>query len=411
MNLLVLSTWFPYPADNGSRLRAFHLLRELGRRHEIRLVAGLQEDVASSRDEGTVALGAFCREVETFPWRWFRGGPSGGWRSLLSMTPRSILDTDSDEARAMIAAQLRRPTDAVLLLQHNLAPFLPADEAGDLPPMVLDEMEVSGYEQAMRRSRGVARLRHGLTAWKSGRYWHKELRRFRAVTAVSEAEAEAVRRVIGAETPPTVVNPNGVDTGAYRRVHGRAQAGRLVYNGSLSYAPNLEAVRWFASEVLPRVVGQAPEAHLVVTGRNEGLDIDDLRANPRIHLTGFLPDIRPTLDSACLCVVPLRYGGGTRLKILEAWAAELPVVSTVIGAAGLDATDGKHLLLADSAEAIAEAVVRLLREPDRARDLACEARALVEARYDWHSIGADLSRLVEAVVSPGGAVARKGDVG
>ena len=405
MNLLVLSTWFPYPPDNGSRLRAFHLIRELAGRHRIRLVAGLQEDVAPQvGGEIPKTLRELCEEVVPVPWRWYAagtaggGGGGGGLRALLSLTPRSILETDNPRLRSVIDEQLGKPTDAVLVLQQGMAPFLPPAVT---PPAVLDEVEVSGLDQAVAASRGRARLRHALTRWKAHRYWRSALRRFLAATAVSEAEAAAVRRMAGMGTgdPGVAVIPNGVDVRAYRREAGRTVPGRLLYNGALTYGPNLEAVRWFAADVLPLVAAQVPDAHLVVTGRSDNLAIDDLRADPRVRLTGFLPDLRPALDEAALCVVPLRSGGGTRLKILEAFAAELPVVSTSVGAAGLAARSGEHLLLADTPRDLADGVARLLQEPERARTLARRARHLVEERYDWSAISATLSDLLERCVA------------
>lgn len=395
-DLLILSTWYPYPPDNGSRLRAFHLIRELAKRHRIRLVAGLQDDVAKRYGtELPDALGEFCLEVVAVPWQWYAPENGGGLRSLLSLTPRSIVETDNPALRAAVAAQLVKPTDAVLAMELGMAPFVPVVS----PPVVLDQVEVSGLERSRQSAQGAARVRAGMTLWKACRYWRQALRRYAALTAVSEEEAEAVRGMLGTDkgVPPVVVIPNGVEVTAYQRAAGNAVPGRLLYNGALSYAPNREAVRWFAAEILPLVAQQAPEAHLVVTGKNDTLDIDDLRANPRIRLTGFLEDLRPILDTAALCVVPLRSGGGTRLKILEAFAACLPVVATTRGAAGLEARDGEHLVLADTPEAFASAVVRLLREPEGAEQIARRARRLAETRYDWTSIAAGLSDLLETV--------------
>jgi glycosyltransferase involved in cell wall biosynthesis len=223
-----------------------------------------------------------------------------------------------------------------------------------------------------------------------------------AVTAVSDEEAKSVRQVIGGDSPPVVVVPNGVDVAQFRRGGSGVPVvpGRLLYNGALSYGPNREAVCWFAREVLPAVVARVPEAHLVVTGRHDNVvDIEELRANPRIRLTGFLPDLRPALDASLLAVVPLRRGGGTRLKILEAFAAGLPVVSTTCGARGIHAASGRHLLLADTPDDIAGAVVRLLQRPDEAASLAREARRLVEEHYDWPAIASGLSDLLERVAA------------
>ena len=415
MNLLVLSPWFPCPPDNGSRLRAFHLLRQLAARHRVRVVTGRQTDRqggdAPTDDDLRAQLG--CESVVSVAWRWHgeeeKGGSARALRALLSPTPRSILETDNAPLRAAVDAEYARQPDAVLALELGSAPFVPpANGAAWMPPVVLDQVEMSGLAQA-RADAASARtwLRAGLTAWKSDRYWRQAVRRFAALTTVSEDEACAVRSVVGEPeggAPPVVVVPNGVDVSSYRRgASGVAPvAGRLLYNGALGYGPNRDAVLWFVREMLPRVAEQAPDAHLVVSGRADNVDEEArsvLSANQRVHLTGFLPDLRPALDAACVCVVPLRAGGGTRLKILEAFAAGLPVVATTRGAAGIGAEHGRHLLLADTPDQIVASVAQLLHQPGEAASLAREARRLVEKHYDWPALAGSLSDLLERVAA------------
>lgn len=415
MNLVVLSAWFPCPPDNGSRLRAFYLLRHLATRHRVRLVAGRQtdrqDDDAPSDDDLRALLG--CESAVSVAWRWHQkgSGPGGALHALFSPTPRSILETNNPALRDAVCAQISRPTDAVLVLELGMAPFMPAASAGTgFPPVVLDQVEMSGLTQARQDAASArARLRAGMTAWKSDRYWRRAARQFQALTAVSDEEACAVRRVVGepqSGAPPVVVVPNGVDVSSYRRgASGVAPvSGRLLYNGALSYGPNREAVLWFVREMLPRLAERSPDAHLVVTGRTDDVDEETrnalgVAANGQVHLTGFLPDLRPALDAAQICVVPLRAGGGTRLKILEAFAAGLPVVATTRGAAGIEAQHARHLLLADTPDDFVASVTRLLQRPDEAASLAREARRLVEERYDWPAIAGGLSDLLERVAA------------
>lgn len=410
MNLLVLSPWFPYPPDNGSRLRAFHLIRELAARgHRLRLVTGLQEDAAKtlreSGEEVPPVLREMCDEVVVVPWQWPSegGGIREMARSLLSAAPRSIMEADNPALVATIREQAQKPTDVVLGMELGIHPYIP----GGLPfPVALDQVEVSGMERAFRDAPDVkARLRHGLTYRKGVRYWRGALRRYDFLTAVSEDEAAAVRRVLGSsgdDAPPVHVIPNGVDVRAFDNASGYIRApvpGRIIYNGALTYRPNRDAVHWFAREILPVITARVPEAHLVVTGRYEAASAGELKGNPRVRLTGFLPDLQTALAEAAVCAVPLLAGGGTRLKILEAWAAGVPVVSTTIGAAGLCGEDGVHLLRADTAQGLGDAVTRLLREPETARALAQNARRLVEREYDWPAIAARLSDLLETAAA------------
>lgn len=401
MKLLVLSTWFPFPPDNGSRIRAYHLLQQLARRHEIRLIAGVQEDVTGDVETGVTELRTFCRSVVPVSWQWHdpqHTGAAGAVRALLSSVPRSILETPNPPLVAAIAQELTTAPDAVLVLELGMDAYLPA--LPEALPVIIDQVEVSGVERAYRQANGIKnRLRVGLTYRKSAAYWQKRFARYTAITAVSEEEAVAVRKVVGAEKPPVVVVPNGVSVSDYiPRPLSQAVPGRLIYNGALTYAPNQDAVRWFVRDILPVIVQAVPDAHLVVTGRYNASDVTDLCENPRVHLTGLLPDLRPTLAEAAVCVVPLLAGGGTRLKILEAWAAGLPVVSTSIGTAGLGAESGLHLLIADDANLFAEKVITLLTDSTQANILATHARKYVEAHFNWSAIGSQLSNLLEQAV-------------
>jgi glycosyltransferase involved in cell wall biosynthesis len=386
--LLVLSPWFPYPADNGSRIRIFHLIRELSATFHLRLVTGVQSD---SPAETPPELAALCESVVRVPWVWHdgrAGGPLSALRALVSPTPRSILETPNPAIVAAVAAEIARAPDAVLVCELGMDAYLPALPPG--LPAFLEGAEISGFDRAFRTASGIRdRVRHGLTRAKGARYWRRAFRRYRAITAASAEEAQALRDVAGLDGPAVVVIPNGADVAAYTpRAAADAVPGRLIYNGALTYGPNRDAVAYFAESILPLIARSVPDAHLIVTGRFSEETLTGILPNPRIQLTGYLTDLRPTLATATVCVVPLRSGGGTRLKIIEAWAAGIPVVSTTVGAAGLEGAEpGEHLLLADEPSAFADAVLSLLRAPDTASRLARNARALAEARYGWPAIG------------------------
>ena len=401
MNLLVFSPWFPCPPDNGSRLRAFHLLRELSRQgHTIRLVTGLQDDIAPNADRE--ALAAFCESVQVFPWQWHRGDSSGLVQtvsSLLSPVPRSITETENPPLRDAIRQEFARKPDACLAMQLAAAPFLPAETEG--VPILLEEVEITGVTRAVSEaSSAKSKLQATLTKTKHDNYWRRELRRFQALTVVSEEEAVAVRGLLGENAPPVSVVPNGVECTYYPPRTEKPVPGRMIYNGALTYGPNRDAVAWFLRDILPAIVAKVPEAHLVVTGRYDAEAERLYAGEQRIRLTGFLPDLRPTLAEATVCAVPLRTGGGTRLKILEAWAAGIPVVSTGIGAVGLAGSRNEtHFLQADTAATFAEACVRLLTEPNTASEIATHARRLAEERYDWSALTGQIITVLENLIN------------
>jgi glycosyltransferase involved in cell wall biosynthesis len=217
----------------------------------------------------------------------------------------------------------------------------------------------------------------------------------------SEHDAAALHGVVGGRAKALVV-PNGVDT-AYFQPSGAIapQPDTLVFTGLMAHPPNVDGVRYFCSEVLPLIWGQRPAARLLVVGASPPPAILALdgSARGRVRVLGAVPDTRPYLAQGSVAVVPLRSGSGTRLKILEALAMERPVVSTTIGAEGLETIHGRHLLIADDAASFAAAVLRLLQDQQLAARLAAEGRSLVERRYRWEAIGAAWQKSLHYLVA------------
>jgi len=173
--------------------------------------------------------------------------------------------------------------------------------------------------------------------------------------------------------------------------------GRLIYPGSVTYSANLEAVQYFVSDILPRIRAASPDVCLRVTGKTNEIDLSGL-ASPSVTFTGQVADIRREVASSMVCVVPLKSGGGTRLKILEALALGTPVVSTVKGAEGLAVTDGQDILIADNAPAFAANVIRVLNEPSLRQRLASNGRQLVSQLYSWDRIGQGFDDILREAV-------------
>jgi glycosyltransferase involved in cell wall biosynthesis len=219
-------------------------------------------------------------------------------------------------------------------------------------------------------------------------YEAQACRRADRVLAVSEADAAALRKLVP-DADITVV-PNGIDTRAYRPKISNLQSldlkNALVFTGTMDFRPNVDAVLWFAREVLPRIRTQVEDACFFAVGQRPHRRLDVLRDDPAVTLTGFVEDTRSYIAEAAVYVVPLRMGGGTRFKILEALAMGKGVVSTTLGAEGFPVTRGKELLLADEAKDFARAVVSLLNAPEKRALLGRAGRAFVGARYDWRAI-------------------------
>jgi sugar transferase (PEP-CTERM/EpsH1 system associated) len=239
--------------------------------------------------------------------------------------------------------------------------------------------------------------------WLYSQQWKRMLRfegrtvaRFDRVLAVSDVDRETLQRLYPRELgAPVSVIPTGVDT-KYFAPHPEDPAGRrrLVFTGSMDWLPNADGVLYFCREILPRIREAEPEVTFTIVGRSPTPDVRRLAEDHGIEVTGRVEDVRPYLARSAVYVVPLRIGGGTRLKIFEAMSAGRAVVSTTIGAEGLPAEHGRHLHLADSPQSFADSVVTLLRDGDARRRIEREARALVTERYDWAAAAVHLEAAI-----------------
>jgi glycosyltransferase involved in cell wall biosynthesis len=234
------------------------------------------------------------------------------------------------------------------------------------------------------------------------RFEGQVLRRFDHILAVSETDRETLVRLYPlARALPISVIPTGVDT-EYFVPAGHAVAGppNLVFTGSMDWLPNVDGVRFFCRDILPSIREVAPDTTFTIVGRSPTADVRRLGDEPGVEVTGRVDDIRPFLDRATVYVVPLRIGGGTRLKIFEAMSAGKAVVSTTIGAEGLPVENGRHVLLADTPETFAATVVDLVRDAAARHELERNARALVTERYDWSAAATHLERALLQTRTP-----------
>ncbi|NTU78189.1 MAG: glycosyltransferase [Chloroflexales bacterium] len=393
MRVLFLSAWCPYPADNGSKLRIYHLLRGLGRTHSVHMVSFCPEG-----DDGAKAahLRDFCSAVDLLPETPFARRQVGRLSGLLSSQPRSMVSDFSPRMAGLVDRLLATCRfDVVIASQLHMVPY--ALRAKGLP-LVLEELELALlYDQVRGAPSAVSRLRHGLTWWKMRRYLGEALRRFAGYSVVSDDEAALAARVAPAEMPSAVVS-NGVDVEACAAAWSPPDSDLLIYPGALSYDANFDAVAHFLRAILPHIRRERPNVRLRVTGRVTPEQVRALPAAEGVEFTGYLDDVRPAVARAWAEVVPLRKGGGTRLKVLEALALGTPVVSTAKGVEGLDLCPGQEVLVADAPEAFAAQTVRLLGSPALRQDLAERGRRAA-VRYDWSRSVERLADLLERVVA------------
>jgi len=369
MRIAVVTHVMPYPADSGTRIRVARIVAALQRRHDVTVVSLEPGDTAGA----ATALGV---PVAVHPARARRGlAPVGVAPETTAAVWRAVRDWRAD------AVHVQGTFGAAATALDRARPEVPA---------IVDEGCV--YHLSYRRAAALAptplrRARGLLRTWRLRRFERALARRADAVVAVSSDEAAVVRTL--APATRVVVAPNGVDATALRP---SPPGDAVLFVGLLGYAPNRDAMTWFARDVLPRLGADGPE--VLVAGREPGPELQRLAgASPRLRLLGFVPDLAPLYARAGVFVNPMRGGGGTRLKMLEAMAAGKAVVSTTVGAEGLALTPGRDVVIADTAGAFADAVRALLADRAEAARLGRAARALVEERYAWDVCLAPLEAL------------------
>ena len=394
MKVLFLSSWFPYPPDNGSRIRIFNLIKQLSGEHNITLLSFFRDSKVT--EERLKAMQHYCSTVQAIPLAPFRSNSYRSILGFLSSRPRFLVDTYSRQMQRLVEqAGEEQDFSAIIASQIATAPY--AARVKDVP-RIFEEVELTTlWEKCARQEHVGRRLRYGLMWWKTRRFTAHLLRQFDGWTVVSRKEWANVQD-IAPDCRRVAVVPNGVDLDRYRGDFGAPEPGTLVFPGALTYDANFDAMAFFLHQIFPHIKARRPEIILRITGKANGVPVDDLSLDESIILTGYLDDVRPTVAQSWVCVVPLRLGGGTRLKILEAMALGTPVVATSKGAEGLDATPGRDILLADGPTEFAEAVLRLLSDGTLRARLAANGRRLVEERYSWETCARQLGKLLEQVV-------------
>ena len=389
MRVLIVSSWFPYPPVNGSKLRAYNLLRELAGRHSLSLLTFAEANEASTGD--VRCMRELCEQVIVVRGHPFKHGRLSG-RGLLSPVPRSLVQTFSPEMESRLRDAIPGH-DAAVGLETGAALYL--ENEGGLA-RVFEEAEISWLRAQRDGDRHPARrARLAMTWWKYCRFIRGLTDAFERTTVVSEVERQTLLR-IGCDPSRVCVVPNGVAREDLSRPPSR-RSPTLVYSGAVTYRANYDAVLTLVRKIWPIVRSQRPDVSLVVTGSTDDVDLSPLRADG-VMFTGYLEDVKHLVAASAACVVPLRLGGGTRLKILESMALGTPVIATTKGAEGLEITPGEDILIANEPGDFARQVIRVLDEGGLAERLARKGRALVDRLYTWDKIGAQLDTVLREAV-------------
>ena len=388
MRILWLKTELLHPVDKGGKIRTYQMLRELKRDCQVTYLT--LDDGSAGREERERAS-EYCHELVTVPHRTREKFSAGFYAelalNLISPLPYFMKKYESAAMRREVGRRLASGEFDVMVCDFLMPSVNVPARAGCATLLFQHNVEAMIWRRHYEVQRSAARRLYLRDQWrKTVRFERRECRRFDWVVAVSREDAETMRREYGVAHVSDV--PTGVDTDFFHP-SGAAETDphNLVFTGSMDWLPNEDAIRFFTEEVLPLVRREVPGVTLTVVGRNPYPSLVELgRRDPAVVVTGRVEDVRPYMERAAAYVVPIRVGGGTRLKIYEAMAMEKAIVSTTIGAEGLPVRDGEELLLADGPEGFAAAVVRVLKDAGLARTLGQRAAAAVRERYGWRTV-------------------------
>ena len=399
MRLLFLTPYLPSPPRSGGAARMHGLISTLARRHEVAILAYARpgEDL----EEARAATGAYAVEIVTVENPHFGVSPLRRRAGQLI----SLLSRHSYERRSYYHPELQRALDRLAASWQPDAIVVEFAQMGYFRfpagiPVILDAHNVE-FDLQLRMSGGGSLLRRTYASRNAAKLRRDEAALLRRVAAAASTSMRDRELLLGLAPGARIeVIPNGVATAEFRPQEKPEQGpATVLFFGALDYYPNVDAVLRFRRAIWARLRARWPELRFVVVGREPPRAVRALDGHAGVEVTGQVDDLRPWLAAASVVVVPLRFGGGTRLKVLEALAMARPVVSTSVGVEGLDVEHGRHLLIAEDRAEFGSAVELLLSEPELAARLGAAGRRLVEQRYDWGPISERLEGLIAEVVA------------
>ena len=399
--ILLLTPQWPYPPQQGTSLRNFHVLRALALRHAVTLLSYAEAD--QTADAQPLSDWARVQPPVAVPARTTARRLA---QLLTTRAPDMALRLRGEALASALADLLRQePFDAVQIEGIELAWTIPVVRAASAARIVLDCHNAetvlqrrAGQGDRARPERWPAAVYSAIQAGRLRQYERWALDAADAVVAVSEQDRRHLAALVGNGRPIACI-PNALAVEDYRWDGPVPESARfdLVFTGKMDYRPNVDGVLWFAGAVWPLVRQARPATTWAIVGQRPHARLDALRAQPGITITGRVAEVQPYLAGASVYIVPLRIGSGTRLKLIESMAAGCAVVSTTVGAEGFPVQSGRELILADTPEEFAAAVLALLGDPSRRLMLGERARVFA-AQYDWRQVAPLFDRVYDELL-------------
>jgi glycosyltransferase involved in cell wall biosynthesis len=381
MKVLLLTQVLPYPPDSGPKVKTWNVLKYLAQHHEVTLVSFVRGDQA----DDVRHLQRYCQAVHTVPMQ--RGAVRDAWymaRSLLTGQPFLMIRDDRSTMRRLVDQLARKEHfDVAHADQLNMTQYA-ARVSGAFKVFDAHNALWLLYQRlGQTMGPGLRKLLLGRDWRLLKEYEGRVCRQFDAVLAVSQEDKIALEEAAGQELD-IHVTPIAIDTDEVTVIERQPDPSHILHIGTMYWPPNIDGVLWFAHEVYPLIRQQRPDVHFDIVGARPPQEIVALgRDSIGINVTGYVADPTPYLQRSALMVVPLRAGGGMRVKILNAMAQGIPIVSTTLGCEGIEVVPGENILIADTPVDFAAAVLRLLEDPAQAACLGAAGRRLIEQTYDY----------------------------
>jgi glycosyltransferase involved in cell wall biosynthesis len=316
-----------------------------------------------------------------------------GW---LSPQPSFVRSSYSRDMASLIRQSVREWMPAkIIAFTFVMGAYI--QEADHVPGIIdVDNFMSRMMFESFRDARGVLGKVRKYIAWRKFLNYERQLyHQFDRCLVITENDRTILSKQLDLEAAKISVVPNGVDTSYNFPADESPDINSLVFNGSLLYSANFDAIKFFLRDIFTNVCNEKPSVTLTITGRFDGISLEGFPFAEKVKLTGYLEDIRPVIRKCWACIVPIRLGGGTRLKILESMALGTPVVSTSKGAEGLNCIAGRHILIADDPAEFALQILRLMDDPGLRNSISINASRFVKENYEWQEIGARFSRIVD----------------
>lgn len=397
MKILILPPQRPYPTHQGTTIRNFHLVAELAKRHRVSVLTFLEPDQPANHGP----LTDLCELIETVPVE-----P----RSTLTRL-RQLLTTRRPDMswrlwsprfnQRLIALLKEASFDVVQIEGIEMAPYLPTiRKFAPSARIIYDDHNAEWLLQyrnfttdVKNPARWIAAAYSFIQTQRLKKYERWVCRQADGVVAVSEADQAAIQQLDS--TLKITLVPNGVDPAEYNAPPKEIVPVDLVFTGKMDYRPNIDAMLWFAQEVLPKIQARRPHTTLAIVGQRPHARLDPIKSNPAVTITGYVEDVRPYIAGAQVYIAPFRIGGGTRLKLLEAMAMRKAIVATTVGAEGFPIKSGQEAVLVDDPAGMAQAILQLLEQPKTRYNMGEAAYRFVTATYSWEALVPAIEKLYQ----------------